>query len=149
MNPRILVALIGGFTAAIGLAALLHPAAAMQFIGYGVGTNASAQFLSGEFRGVYGGLMVAAGVITLLCVPAPRANAGRLLVIATLWAGVGGGRLLGVFVDGNPGFFGWFSMILELGGAALLVYAAHAPDPPPATSVGAAPASSPPATPTL
>lgn len=149
MNPRIVVALIGGFTAAIGLAALLYPAAAMQFIGYGIGTNASAQFLFGEFRGVYGGLMVAAGVITLLCVPAPRANAGRLLMLATLWAGVGGGRLLGVFVDGNPGFFGWFSMVLELGGAALLVYAAQAPDPLPPAATGTAPATSPPATPTL
>lgn len=147
MNPRIVVALVGGFTAAIGLAALLYPASAMQFIGYGIGPNASAQYLYGEFRGVYGGLMVAAGAITLFCVPSPRAYAGRLMMLAALWAGVGGGRLLGVFADGNPGFFGWFSMLLELGGAGLLVYAAQAPDALSPADTGVPPPT--PVTPTL
>ncbi len=131
MNPRIVVAVIGGFTAAFGLGALLYPAGFMHFLGYEVGANASASFLLGEFRGVYGGLMVVAGAVTMLCMPAPRANAGRLMLIAMLFAGVGTGRLFGVFVDGNPGAFGWLSMVLEFGGAGLLVFAAQAPDVPP------------------
>jgi hypothetical protein len=129
MNPRVIVALVGGFTAAIGLAAALYPAPVMHFIGYEVGSNASASFLLGEFRGVYGGLMIAAGVATLLSMPAPRANSGRLMLIAMLWVGVGLGRLFGAFLDGNPGIFGWLSMLIELGGAGLLIFAAQAPDP--------------------
>jgi len=30
-----------------------------------------------------------------------------------------------VFADGNPGVFGWLSMLLELGGGAALLYAAQ------------------------
>ena len=69
--------------------------------------------------------MVAAGVLTLLAAPAPRANQGKLMLLGLLWVGTGCGRLFGVFADGNPGVFGWLSLLLELGGGTALLYAAQ------------------------
>jgi hypothetical protein len=130
MNTRVIVGVVGVVTLLLGLGGLLRPEWVMNFIGYAVASNAAATFVRGEVRAVYGGLMVAAAVFTLLAAPAPRENQGRLLLLATLWLGAGAGRLFAAFVDGNPGLFGWLSLVLELGGGGALLYASlFAPEP--------------------
>ena len=125
MNARVIVGVVGVVTLLLGLGGLLRPERVMNVVGYAVASDASATLVRGEVRAVYGGLMIAAGVLTLLAAPAPRANQGKLMLLGLLWVGAGFGRLFGVFVDGNPGVFGWFSVLLELGGGTALLYAAQ------------------------
>jgi hypothetical protein len=130
MNARVIVGVVGAVTLLLGLVGLFRPEWAMNFIGYAVASNAAATLVRGEIRAVYGGLMLAAGVFTMLAAPAPLANKGRLLLLSTLWLGAGAGRLFGAFVDGNPGLFGWLFFALELGGGSALLYASlFAPEP--------------------
>jgi hypothetical protein len=125
MNARVVIGVVGAVTLLLGLGGLLRPEWVMNFVGYAVASNAPQTLVRGEIRAVYGGLMVAAGILTLLAVPAPRANQGRLLLLAFLWLGAGAGRLFGAFIDGNPGLFGWLSVVFELGGAGALFYASQ------------------------
>jgi uncharacterized protein DUF4345 len=125
VNTRVIVAVVGVVTLLLGLGGLFRPEWVMNFVGYAVASNAPATLVRGEVRAVYGGLMVAAGVLTLLAAPAPRANQGKLMLLGLLWVGTGCGRLFGVFADGNPGVFGWLSVLLELGGGTALLYAAQ------------------------
>ena len=122
MNARVIVGVVGTVTLLLGLCGLFRPEWVMRFVGYGVASDAPATLVHGEIRAVYGGLLVVVGILTLLAAPAPRANQGRLLLLALLWLGIGAGRLFGVFVDGNPGLFGWFFLALELGGGGALLY---------------------------
>jgi len=122
MNPRITVGTVGAITLLLGLGGLLQPQSVMNLIGYAVAPTTSETFVRGEVRALYGGLMVVAGVFTLLSVADPRANQGRLLMLGLLWLGACGGRIFGIFVDGNPGLFGWLSVVVELvlGGALVI-----------------------------
>jgi Domain of unknown function (DUF4345) len=139
MNARVIIGVVGAVTVLLGLCGLFRPEWVMNFVGYAVASNAPATLVRGEIRAVYGGLMVAAGIFTLLAAPAPRANRGRLLLLALLWLGAGGGRLFGAFIDGNPGLFGWLAVTFELGfGGALLYASEFAPE----TAVPTAPAGS-------
>jgi uncharacterized protein DUF4345 len=122
MNPRLIVATVGAITTLFGLGGLFRPDWVMEVIGYSVAPTASEAFLHGEVRALYGGLMVVAGVYTLLSATDPRANQGRLALLGLLWIGACAGRLFGVVVDGNPGIFGWLSVAVELAlGGTLLV----------------------------
>jgi len=125
MNARVIVAVVGAVTLLLGVLGLLRPEWVMSFVGFDVASNAPKTLVRGEIRAVYGGLLIAAGVFTLLGAPAPRANQGRLLLLATLWLGAGAGRLFGAFVDGNPGLFGWLFFALEVSGGAALIYASQ------------------------
>src|SRR5438094_2208454 len=78
VNTRVIVAVVGVVTLLLGLGGLFRPEWVMNFVGYAVASNAPATLVRGEVRAVYGGLMVAAGVLTLLAAPAPRANQGKL-----------------------------------------------------------------------
>ncbi len=139
MNARVLIGVVGAVTVLLGLCGLFRPEWVMTLVGYAVASDAPQTLVRGEIRAVYGGLMIAAGVVTLLAAPAPRANQGRLLLLALLWLGAAGGRLFGVFVDGNPGIFGWLFVVSELGlGGALLYASQFAPE----TAVPMAPAGS-------
>jgi drug/metabolite transporter superfamily protein YnfA len=122
MNPRVTVGTVGAITLLLGLGGLLQPQSVMNLIGYAVAPTTSETFVRGEVRALYGGLMVVAGVFTLLSVADPRANQGRLLMLGLLWLGACGGRVFGIFVDGNPGLFGWLSVVVELvlGGALVI-----------------------------
>jgi len=130
MNARVVVGVVGVVTSLLGVVGLFRPEWVMSFVGFDVANNASKTLVHGEIRAVYGGLMIAAGVFTLLAAPAPRANQGRLILLATLWLGAGAGRLVGAFADGNPGLSGWLFFSLELGGGSALLYASlFAPEP--------------------
>ncbi len=126
MNPRILTLVVGTIVLVLGLAGLVYPAFVMNLLGYQVAPTTTVAFLQGEVRALYGGVLVVAGIFTLLSAADPRADQGRLVLIGATWLGACGGRVFGVFIDGNPGLLGWLSVAFEaaLGGA--LLYASQA-----------------------
>ncbi|TMA66104.1 MAG: DUF4345 domain-containing protein [Deltaproteobacteria bacterium] len=68
------------------------------------------------------------GLAALLGALDPVARRGPLRLIGLLWLGACAGRLLGVYLDGNPGLPGWGAVGFELlVGAALVVAAGRAP----------------------
>jgi protein-S-isoprenylcysteine O-methyltransferase Ste14 len=126
MNARIVVAVVGAITLLLGIGGLAYPESVMRFVGYGYQSPPNVAGTLGEVRAVYGGMLIVAAVFTLLAVRDPRAHQGRLLLLGLLWIGTGTGRLFGVFVDGNPGIFGWLALALELGGGGTLIVASQA-----------------------
>ena len=139
MNARIVVAVVGAITLLLGLGGLFRPEWVMNFVGYAVASNAPATLVRGEVRAVYGGMLIVGAVFTLLSAPDPREHQGRLLLLGLLWIGAAAGRLLGMFVDGNPGIFGWLSLALELVGGGALIFASQSAGP---ASIRTAPAGS-------
>ena len=126
MNARIVVGVVGAITQLLGLGGLFRPEWVMNFVGYAVASNAPTTLVRGEVRAVYGGMLIVGAVFTLLSAPDPREHQGRLLLLGFLWLGAAAGRLLGVFVDGSPGIFGWLSLALELSGGGALIVASQA-----------------------
>jgi len=125
MNPKILVGVIGAFTVLLGVLGLFYPTQAMQIVGFGYTNPQNLPGTHGEVRAVYGGMVLVAGIFTLLSAPDPRANQGRLLLIGLLWIGACSGRMLGVFIDGNPGVIGWLSAVVEIVGGGALIFASQ------------------------
>jgi len=58
---------------------------------------------------------------TALAAINPAANRGRILFVGLLWLGACAGRVMGAFVDGSPGLFGWLSAAFELAAGLVLV----------------------------
>src|SRR2546426_6134626 len=136
MSPRLMTAAAGVATLLLGLAALAYPERMMAFVGFAVLNPAHAAAVLGEMRGTYGGLFVVLGILTLQAALDPGAHRGRLVRLGFLWLGACAGRALGVYLDGNPGLFGWLALGIDAVLAILLVLAARAPAP---TPVPAAP----------
>lgn len=128
MNTRAIVGVIGAITVVLGLGGLIYPESVMRLVGYDYQGPPNVPGTLGEVRAVYGGMLIVAGVFTLLCAPDPRANRERLVLLGLLWLGTGAGRVLGIFLDGNPGVVGWLSVIAELAGGGALAYASQAPE---------------------
>jgi hypothetical protein len=127
MNPAVITGVIGGATLLMGLGALAFPQFVMgRFLGYAIDPSFAANFVLGEVRAAYGGVFSVIGVFTLLSARAPALHRGRLLLLACFWLGLGGGRLVGAFVDGSPGAFGWFAVGFELVVGAVLAYCSQA-----------------------
>ena len=73
-------------------------------------------------------LLLVMGLAALLGALDPVAHRAPLRLIGLLWLGACAGRLLGVYLDGNPGLPGWGAVGFELlVGAALVVAAGRAP----------------------
>lgn len=124
MNPRVWTTIAGLVMLIVGALALFYPEFVMAHVlGYAVHPSHTANFVRGEVRAVYGGLFVVAGTATVLAAMDPAANRARILFVGVLWLGACGGRLFGVFADGDPGIWGWFSVVFELvmGGALVAV----------------------------
>ena len=121
MARRLVIAAIGAFMVsnAVGL---VNPSFTFLFHGFSVADPSNAAYLFGEVRAVYGGLLAVLGVFTLLSAIDPVASRSRLVLLAWCWLGPGGGRLLGVFLDGDPGLQGWLFITHELAIGALLLY---------------------------
>jgi hypothetical protein len=125
MNARIVTILVGLIILALGLLGLLDPEFAMKHIlGVAVDPSRSANAVYGEVRATYGGLFVVMGVYTLLAALDPVAHRARLLFIGLLWLGACAGRLMGAYIDGNPGLPGWAGVAFELFMGGALVAAA-------------------------
>ena len=137
MSPRLTTATAGAATLLLGLAALVYPERMMGVVGFTVLNPAHAAAALGEVRATYGGLFVVLGLLTLQAALDPGAHRGRLVRLGLLWLGACAGRALGVYLDGNPGLFGWSALGIDAVLAILLVLGARAPA---AAPVPAAPA---------
>jgi hypothetical protein len=126
MNSRVVTIVVGLIILVLGLAGLLYPERVLGFLGFTVLNPSSAAAALGEVRATYGGLFVVMGIFTVLAAMDPVAYRSRLLFIGFLWIGAGLGRLFGVFVDGNPGVFGWVGVMFELIMGGALVGASQA-----------------------
>jgi hypothetical protein len=131
MNPRLGIILAGGVTLLLGLAGLLYPERVMGLLGFAVLNPSHAAAALGEVRATYGGLFVVLGVLTLRAALDPPAHRARLVRLALLWFGACAGRGIGVYLDGNPGPFGWLSLVFEAVLATILLLAAQARSPAP------------------
>ncbi|HUI26681.1 MAG TPA: DUF4345 family protein, partial [Candidatus Kryptonia bacterium] len=122
MNPRVIAIVTGLITCALGIAGLLYPDRAMGLLGYAVLSSSRAPAVLGEVRATYGGLFAVMGIFTLLSAIDPPAQRGRLLFLGLLWLGACSGRLVGAYIDGNPGVPGWVTVSFEflMGGSLLL-----------------------------
>jgi hypothetical protein len=119
MNPRVTALVVGVIITVMGLASLFYPDRVMGLLGFTYSSASNHAVVLGEMRATYGGIFVVMGIFTTLAALDPFANRGRLLFVGLLWLGAAGGRLFGVFVDGNPGLLGWLALVFEMliGGA--------------------------------
>jgi hypothetical protein len=130
MNPRVTAIVAGLIMIALGTAGLLYPERVLGLLGFTVFNASHAAAAYGEVRATYGGLFLVMGVFTLMAAMDPAANRARLLFVGLLWLGACAGRLFGVFVDGNPGLFGWLAIVFELAvGGALCLASQSVPEP--------------------
>lgn len=147
MNPRVTTIIIGLLTLAFGLAGLLYPDRVMGLLGFTVLNASHAAAAYGEIRAMYGGLFTVIGVFTLLAGIDPAAHRARILFVGLLYFGLCGGRLVGTYVDGNPGVPGWLAVALELTLGSALVAASWAARPVVAQPSFSRPSAPPPAPP--
>ncbi len=129
MSPRITTIIVGVVIVILGLAGLFYPDRIMGLLGF---APSSAPAVLGEVRATYGGLFVVMGVYTLLAAMDPAAHRARLMFIGLLWLGACAGRLVGAYVDGNPGVPGWLAAGFELIMGGALVAARFSATPAPA-----------------
>jgi len=128
MTPRATAIVVAFVIILLGVAGLIYPERVLGLLGFAVQNPAHAAAAMGEVRATYGGLFVVMGLAALLAAFDPVANRGRLRLIGLLWLGACSGRLLSVYLDGNPGLPGWGAVAFELMiGGALVVAAERAP----------------------
>lgn len=127
MNPRAVTAVVAAIMLLLGLFGLFRPAGAMDLVGFAPERVAEPAAAYGEARAMYGGLFVAGGAFLLWVARNPAAHRGAIVLASLLWLGAGGGRIVGVLVDGNPGVFGWFSVVFELAIGGALFFASQMP----------------------
>jgi hypothetical protein len=129
MNPRIVTLVAGSLILGLGLLGLLYPERVMGILGFAVLTMDRAPGVLGEVRATFGGVFVVMGIFALLAAVDPHLHRTRLRFIGLMWLGACGGRLLGVFLDGGPGLFGWLFVAFEAAVGGALVVAAQARQP--------------------
>jgi hypothetical protein len=122
MNGRGVTAFIGLITVALGVIGLTYPLHVMDWVGFSpLMTKPNAGTV--EARAVYGGLFLVLGLFTLWAATSPRAHRGELLLIACLWLGMFGGRMVGVSIEGSPGLLNTVGAVFELVIGCLLLAA--------------------------
>ena len=124
MNGRAVTAVIGILTVGLGAFGLARPLDVMSWVGFSVFPNNP---IAGtvETRAMYGGLFLVLGVFTLWAATAPRAHRAELLLIACLWLGVFGGRMVGVSIEGSPGLLNTLGAVFEVIVGCLLLAAPY------------------------
>ena len=119
----LVIILAGVFFLGMGLFALARPAALIRPFGITLPIPES----RAEVRAVYGGFGVAiAGMLALAATNHP-AREGILITVAAALAGMAFGRLVSGLIDLPKAFYpNWFYFLVELVGAAALLWAVRA-----------------------
>jgi hypothetical protein len=124
MNGRVLAAFIGVLTVGLGVIGLTYPLHVMEWVGFSpLMTKPNAGTV--EARALYGGLFLVLGIFTLWAATSPRAHRSELVLIACLWLGMFGGRMVGVSIEGNPGLLNTLGAVFEVVVGALLLVAPY------------------------
>ena len=128
MTPRTTAIVVAFVILLLGVIGLIYPERVLGVLGFAIQNPLHTAAAMGEVRATYGGLFLVMGLAALLGALDPVAHRGLLRLIGLLWLGACAGRLLGVYLDGNPGLPGWGAAGFELlVGGALLVAAGRAP----------------------
>ena len=122
MSPRIVAGAVGVITVLLGVYGLLSPAGVLDFVGFTPAVPTDPALAYGEARAIYGGLFTVLGAFTLWGAIDPPGKRSALLMAGLIWLGVCAGRLVGVSIDGNPGFMGWFNIAGEAALGMALVW---------------------------
>lgn len=113
MNAKALSIGVGLVTLVLGAVALLHPQRMLDFAGFAVAPTASVAQATAEIRALYGGFFI---VLGLWIVFAALREARLFLVAAgTMFLGAALGRVMGGYLEGNPGIWGWVAGMIEVG----------------------------------
>jgi Domain of unknown function (DUF4345) len=124
MNGRVVTAFIGVLTVAFGVIGLTYPLHVMDWVGFSpLMTKPNAAPV--EARAIYGGLFLVLGIFTLWAATSPRAHRAELLLIACLWLGLFGGRMVGVSIEGSPGLLNTLGAVFEVVVGCLLLAAPY------------------------
>lgn len=124
MNGRVLTAAIGVLTAALGLFGVIYPLHVMDWVGFSpLMTKPNAGTV--EARAIFGGLFLVLGTFTLWAATSPRSHRRELFLIACLWLGLFGGRMVGVSIEGSPGLLNTLRAVGELLVGCLLLAAPY------------------------
>jgi hypothetical protein len=124
MNGRVVTASIGILTLVFGGYAMAYPERMLAWAGLDVlAANRAAGLV--EARAIYGGLFLVMGIFTLWAATSPRNHRRELLLIACLWLGLFGGRMVGVSIEGSPGLLNTLGAVLELVVGCLLLAAPY------------------------
>jgi hypothetical protein len=124
MNGRVVTAFLGVLTVGMGLIGLTYPLHVMDWVGFApLMTKPNAGTV--EARAIYGGLFLVLGIFTLWAATSPRAHRAELLLIACLWLGLFGGRMVGVSIEGSPGLLNTLGAVFELVVGSLLLVAPY------------------------
>jgi hypothetical protein len=125
LSPSIATAIVAAVTVLLGLLGLFYPESVMNLLGFAIAPTRSLAGVHGEVRATFGGIFTIAGAYLAWTALDPGRNRQVIFFASLLWLGACGGRLFAVFVDGNPGFFGWFSIVFEGTMGGLLIYASQ------------------------
>jgi len=131
MNARVTALVVAVVILALGVAGLIYPERVLAFLGFAVQNASHSASALGEVRATYGGIFVVMGLYAVHAALDPFVHRSRLRFIGFLWLGACAGRLFGVWIDGNPGLFGWLAVVFELVVGGALVLAAQTAEPPP------------------
>jgi uncharacterized protein DUF4345 len=124
MNGRAVTAFIGILTVGLGIIGLTYPLHVMDWVGFSpLMTKPNAGTV--EARAMYGGLFLVLGIFTLWAATSPRAHRAELLLIACLWLGLFGGRMVGVSIEGSPGLLNTLGAVFEFIVGCLLLAAPY------------------------
>lgn len=110
-----------GFTAlafaGYGAACLVAPEIVADAAGLGLASDVA----RAEVRAMYGGLQIAVGALAAAALLRPALQPGVLLALAFVFAGLAGGRLVGLAVEAAPGAYNAGAFAYELVSAGLAV----------------------------
>lgn len=124
MSGRGVTAFIGVITVAFGIIGLVYPLRVMEWVGFlPLPTKPNAGTV--EARAIYGGLFLVLGIFTLWAATSPRAHRRELLLIACLWLGLFGGRMVGVSIEGSAGLLNTLGAVFEVTVGCLLLAAPY------------------------
>ena len=123
MNARVITLVVGLFVLGNGLFGLINPEGMMSTIGF-VPDPSKPQPAAAfsEVRAAFGAVLAMQGVWLLLATLNPRRYLNGVLLLGCLWIAGGGGRLVSLMTNGNPGLYGWVAIAVEfIVGAALVL----------------------------
>ncbi len=117
--PRTVLAVGGIILLGIGVSSLISP----QGILAPVGIHLSTPSALNEIRASYGGMHIGVAGVILSGAAVSAMRRWALLLLATFMAGLAGGRLVSIAVDGFPGLFVCQLLVIEAVLAALAAWA--------------------------
>lgn len=114
---RIFLGFTGLAFAGYGVVCLVSPDVVADAAQLGLASDVA----RAEVRAMYGGLQIAVGGLALAGLLRPALRPGALLALACVFAGLAGGRLVGLVVESAPGAYNGAAFAYEAVSAVLAV----------------------------